>query len=101
MPRHSATRTNDPEGMRQKVLDVAASLFQSQGYNATSMKDLLRAAGISAGAMYHHFPTKKACGLDVIRDRVQPAVRATWIDPIAESSSAKAGIETVMTAIAD
>jgi TetR/AcrR family transcriptional repressor of nem operon len=101
MPRHSATRTNDPEGMRQKVLDVAASLFQSQGYNATSMKDLLRAAGISAGAMYHHFPTKKACGLDVIRERVQPAVRATWIDPIAESSSAKAGIETVMTAIAD
>jgi TetR/AcrR family transcriptional regulator, transcriptional repressor for nem operon len=100
MPKRSTKRTNDPEGMRQKVLDVAASLFQSQGYNATSMKDLLRAAGVSAGAMYHHFPTKKACGLDVIRERVQPSVMATWIEPIAKSSSAKIGIHNVMTAIA-
>jgi AcrR family transcriptional regulator len=101
MPKAAAKRTNDPEGMRQKVLDVAASLFQSQGYNATSMKDLLHAAGVSAGAMYHHFPTKKACGLDVIRERVQPAVTASWIEPIAKSSSAKSGIKSVMTAIAD
>jgi TetR/AcrR family transcriptional repressor of nem operon len=101
MAKRSVKRTNDPEGMRQRVLDVAASLFQSQGYNATSMKDLLHAADISAGAMYHHFPTKKACGLDVIRERVQPAVTATWIDPIAKAASAKAGISSVMTAIAD
>jgi TetR/AcrR family transcriptional repressor of nem operon len=101
MARTSAKRTNDPEGMRQKVLDVAASLFQSQGYNATSMKDLLNAAGVSAGAMYHHFPTKKACGLDVIRERVHPSVRATWIEPIAKSISAKMGIAGVMTTIAD
>jgi TetR/AcrR family transcriptional regulator, transcriptional repressor for nem operon len=101
MPKSGAKRSNDPEGMRQRVLDVAASLFQSQGYNATSMKDLLHAAGVSAGAMYHHFPTKKACGLDVIRERVQPSVTATWIDPIVKSSSAKSGIKSVMTAIAD
>jgi TetR/AcrR family transcriptional regulator, transcriptional repressor for nem operon len=101
MPKRSTKRSNDPEGMRQKVLDVAASLFQSQGYNATSMKDLLRAAGVSAGAMYHHFPTKKACGLDVIRERVQPSVVATWIEPIAKSFSARIGIRDVMTAIAE
>ena len=101
MPKNGAKRSNDPEGMRQKVLDVAASLFQSQGYNATSMKDLLHAAGVSAGAMYHHFPTKKACGLDVIRERVQASVTATWIDPMVAASSAKSGIKSVMTAIAD
>jgi AcrR family transcriptional regulator len=101
MPKRRAKRTNDPEGMRQRVLDVAASLFQSQGYNATSMKDLLHAAGVSAGAMYHHFPTKKACGIDVIRERVAPSVTAAWIEPIARSSSAKAGIRSVMTTIAD
>lgn len=101
MAKPGPKRTNDPEGMRQRVLDVAAALFQSQGYNATSMKDLLREAGISAGAMYHHFPTKKACGLDVIRERVLPSVTATWIEPIAKSSSAKSGIHEVMTGIAD
>jgi TetR/AcrR family transcriptional repressor of nem operon len=94
-------RSNDPQGLRRKVLDVAASLFQFQGYNATSMKDLQRAANVSAGAMYHHFPTKKACGLSVIRERVGPAVYATWLLPFVEASSARSGIKNVMKTMAD
>ena len=100
MSRSKPQRTNDPEGMRQRVLNVAAWLFQSQGYNATSMKDLQQAAAVSAGAMYHHFPTKKACGLGVIRECVGPAVYATWLLPFAEAPSAKSGINNVMTTIA-
>jgi TetR/AcrR family transcriptional repressor of nem operon len=101
MARSMPHRTNDPKGLRQKVLNAAASLFQSQGYNATSMRDLQQAAEVSAGAMYHHFPTKKACGLGVIRECVGPAVYATWLRPLAEAPCAKSGIEHVLTAIVD
>ena len=72
----TAKRTNDPEGMRRRILDVAAESFQSRGYEATSIHDLVREAQTTGGALHHHFPTKKSLGLGVIRERVAPAVEA-------------------------
>ena len=62
------TRANDPEGLRRRVLDAAASLFQSQGYAATGIHDIFDAAGVTSGAFYHHFASKKQLGLAVVRD---------------------------------
>ncbi|TJX33984.1 MAG: helix-turn-helix transcriptional regulator, partial [Mesorhizobium sp.] len=72
-------RINDPEGMRRKVLDVAEAAFQARGYHASSLGDLMAAAGVSGGALHHHFPTKKALALAVIGERVAAAVEETWI----------------------
>jgi TetR/AcrR family transcriptional regulator, transcriptional repressor for nem operon len=94
------TRRNDPRGLRARVLDVAASLFQSHGYHATSMHDLLAATGVSGGALHHHFPTKKALALAVVTDRVAPAVRQTWIEPIRAAPSLGKGVAEVFAAIA-
>lgn len=92
-------RTNDPEGMRRRVLDVAAAAFQQAGYHATGMHDLMRQAGITGGALYHHFPTKKALALAVIAERVGPQVQETWIDPVLAAPSAAAGIRSVFADI--
>ncbi len=35
-------------------------LFGDAGFAATSVEDLAAAAGVTTGALYHHFPTKKA-----------------------------------------
>ncbi|QPC88615.1 TetR family transcriptional regulator [Mesorhizobium sp. NBSH29] len=86
--------------MRNKVLDVAEQAFQSQGYHATSLGDLMKAAGVSGGALHHHFPTKKAIGLAVIGERIAQAVRQTWIVPIHEARSAREGVRTVFTTVA-
>src|SRR5258708_20309660 len=86
-PTSNRTRQNDPEGLRTRVLDAAADLFQVRGYHATSMKDLMQATGVSGGALHHHFPTKKSLALAVIADRVPPAVRRPWIDPIRPAPS--------------
>lgn len=85
--RAGRTRRNDPEGLRSRLLDTAARLFQEQGYNATGMRDIMAATGISSGALHHHFPTKQALALAVIADRVAPAVRETWIEPVRNSGS--------------
>jgi TetR/AcrR family transcriptional repressor of nem operon len=94
-------RTNDPEGMRRKVLDVAEAAFQEKGYHATSLGDLMKAAGITGGALHHHFPTKKAIGLAVIEERVAAAVEETWIRPVLAAPSARDGVRSVFAAIAD
>ena len=63
-----------------KILDAAARAFQSSGYSATSMHEIMRAARATGGATYHHFPTKKALGIAVIRERVAKAIDTTWLD---------------------
>src|SRR5215831_6665391 len=47
------------EERRTEILDAAQGLFLSRGYDATTVKDLLNAVGISKGAFYHHFSAKE------------------------------------------
>lgn len=92
-------RRNDPEGLRARVLDQAARLFQERGYHSTSMHDVMHATGVSAGALHHHFPTKKSLALAVLADRVRPAVREAWIDPVREAPALGKGVAEVFESI--
>lgn len=93
------TRQNDPEGLRSRLLDAAADLFQTRGYQVTSIKDVMEATGVSGGALHHHFPTKKQLAIAVIQDRVAPAVRQAWIEPVRVALSLGKGIAGVFAVI--
>lgn len=93
--RTGRTRRNDPQGVRSRLLDTAADLFQEQGYSATGMRDIMAATEISSGALHHHFPTKHALAVAVITERVAPAVREAWIDPVRSSSSLSRGVAEI------
>jgi TetR/AcrR family transcriptional regulator, cholesterol catabolism regulator len=45
---------------RENLLAVSARLFAKGGFEATSMRDIAGQAGMLAGSMYHHFPSKNA-----------------------------------------
>jgi len=45
---------------RTEILETAARLFAERGFHATSMRDLCAALGMSAGNLYHWFPSKQA-----------------------------------------
>ena len=38
-------------------------MIRAKGYEATTVDDLCRAAGVTKGAFFHHFPTKEALGV--------------------------------------
>jgi len=78
--------------MRRRVLDAAAEAFQSRGYHSTSTHDIMRSAGVTGGALHHHFPSKKALGVAVIRERVAKAVEQAWIEPVLSARTAPDGI---------
>jgi AcrR family transcriptional regulator len=91
-PAPGRTRLNNPEAMRRRVLDAAAEAFQSRGYHSTSTHDIMRSAGVTGGALHHHFPSKKALGVAVIRERVAKAVEQAWIEPVLSARTATDGI---------
>ncbi|HHU4139850.1 atu genes transcriptional repressor AtuR [Pseudomonas aeruginosa] len=48
----------DPESARGKLLQTAAHLFRSKGYERTTVRDLASAVGIQSGSIFHHFKSK-------------------------------------------
>ena len=93
--RSARRRTNDPEGLRRRVLDAAATLFQTRGYANTAMHDIAQAAGVTGGECHHHFPTKKSVAIAVVRERVREAVDETWIAPVPAAASVQEGVAQV------
>ena len=56
-------------------MEVALDLFTEQGYEATSMRDIAAALGLSPGAFYHHFRSKEAVLVAVCLPLVDGMVR--------------------------
>jgi AcrR family transcriptional regulator len=53
-------RVEKGRATRAALIDVATDLFASNGYEATAIPTVLQAAGVSRGALYHHFDSKEA-----------------------------------------
>src|SRR5258708_29799998 len=56
------------EATRAQLIAIGTSLFASRGYDDTSIEAVLREAGISRGALYHHFAGKEALFEAVLED---------------------------------
>jgi AcrR family transcriptional regulator len=54
MPTEKSTKT------RERLQKKALALFQKKGVEATTMRDIAKAAGMSLGAAYYYFPSKEA-----------------------------------------
>ena len=55
---HRRTQAQRTETTRQALIDAARALFTERGYDAVSAEEIVRAAGVSRGALYHHFGGK-------------------------------------------
>jgi len=52
--------THTTGGKRAEILDAAARRFARAGFESTTMRDIAGDAGMLAGSIYHHFPSKDA-----------------------------------------
>ena len=78
------------EETRAKILASAARLFSTHGFNAASVDDICKEAGVSKGAFYHHFESKQALFLALLDGWLQV------IDNAIEASRDKTAPETFM-----
>lgn len=63
---------------RFKILQAAFSEIHAQGFRSASLDNILKSTGLTKGALYHHFPNKKALGYAVFDEVIVPAAQEKW-----------------------
>jgi AcrR family transcriptional regulator len=56
---------------RSRIVAAAVALFAEQGYDATSVNEVVARAGVAKGALYHHFQSKDDLLYEVYRELVE------------------------------
>ncbi|MCX4821148.1 TetR/AcrR family transcriptional regulator [Streptomyces sp. NBC_01142] len=73
-------RAQQREQTRRTLLDESRRLFATRGYGAVGLSEIVRAAGVTKGALYHHFDSKAAlfrAVLEEVQQQVAETVAAT------------------------
>jgi AcrR family transcriptional regulator len=52
------------------------------GFQAASLSTILSKAGLTKGALYHHFPDKAALGIAVVEEVVRRPLLDAYLDPL-------------------
>ncbi|HSX88279.1 MAG TPA: TetR/AcrR family transcriptional regulator [Pseudomonas sp.] len=78
-------QVTDPDSARGKLLQTAAHLFRSKGYERTTVRDLASAVGIQSGSIFHHFKSKD----EILRSVMEETIR--YNTALMRASLAEAG----------
>jgi AcrR family transcriptional regulator len=60
---------------RQRIIEVAAPLFNQRGFEGCSMQDLMDATGLEKGGIYRHFSSKEELAAEAFRYALSNAVK--------------------------
>lgn len=86
-------RAEQGRATREHIVEVATGLFAASGYEDTSIEDILGAAGVSRGALYHHFAGKEAL-FGAVMELIEARISAGLREVVAEAPSAVAAVYT-------
>jgi len=90
-----STRVRDPKRTRRKVLEAAYREFYHHGFQGGSLNNIVKEAGITKGALFHHFPGKNAVAYAIIDEFLLPAVQKWWVEPLAQTEDPIPAIKEV------
>jgi TetR/AcrR family transcriptional repressor of nem operon len=76
-----------PDITRARLLQAAFAEIHRNGYQAASLTDILTTAGLTKGALYHHFADKQALGLAVLDEIIGAYIQGTFVTPLADAPS--------------
>jgi AcrR family transcriptional regulator len=88
-------RRGRPGHSLDSLLDVAVTVFNERGYDATSMDELATRLGVTKSAIYHHVPSKVEL-LRLALDRALDALFAVTEEPGATTGAAIDRLEQVV-----
>jgi TetR/AcrR family transcriptional repressor of nem operon len=85
--RSTRARGRDPEGTREAILAAAAETIHRSGFRGTDVDTILARAGVTKGALYHHFRDKEALGYAVVDESLARLTREKWVAPLRDAAN--------------
>jgi TetR/AcrR family transcriptional regulator, transcriptional repressor for nem operon len=79
-------RTRQPGATREKLLTAAFDEIYRRGFQAASLDTILATAGVTKGALYHHFRDKAALGYAVVDEVVKGLLLQRWLGLLQEQA---------------
>jgi len=74
--------SRDPERTRERLLRAAFEEMHRSGFRSADLNAILAAAGVTKGALYHHFDSKEALGYAVVDEVLASISREKWVWPL-------------------
>ncbi|MEM6843000.1 MAG: TetR/AcrR family transcriptional regulator [Bacteroidota bacterium] len=79
----------NPEATRKLIIDKSLALFNTKGYQATSLSDITEATGMTKGAIYANFASKEevavaafSSAVEIVLGRVRECIRQAPTAPL-------------------
>jgi TetR/AcrR family transcriptional repressor of nem operon len=89
-------KLRDPHRTRERLLHAASREIYRSGFQSASLDAILASAGVTKGALYHHFESKEALGYAVVEEIIAPDVHGKWVQPF---QGAKDPIDALIGAV--
>ncbi len=74
---------------REKILQSAVQLFLEEGFEATSVNDICKHAGVSKGSFYHYFETKQVLFLTLMENWSSRVMQSILGNPISVDTNVR------------
>jgi len=98
---HVTRIERNPDLTRQRILDAAFMEIYRNGFQGMRLDDVLVVTGLTKGALYHHFPNKRALGYAVVDEVILPMIEAMWLQPVKNAANPLQGLITVIEQLPD
>ncbi|MBW8882016.1 MAG: TetR/AcrR family transcriptional regulator, partial [Asticcacaulis sp.] len=76
------TTRRDPVRTRERLLTAGFEEIYRLGFQGSDLNSILGRAGVTKGALYHHFDNKEALGHAIIEDVVGAITDGKWLAPL-------------------
>src|SRR5580765_7709635 len=75
-------QTAEDNAKRRQIIEGAREAFLAQGFDAASMNDIARAAGVSKGTLYVYFQDKEHLFAEIVQEECTGQAEAVFdLDP--------------------
>lgn len=82
----------DPVRTRGTLLQAAFEEIHRSGFRGSDVESILRKAGMTKGALYHHFASKEALGYAILDEVVASIMREKWQAPLSDAADPVAAL---------
>ncbi len=96
-PKTQSRRERRKEQTRQRLLESAEWLFHTQGFDATTVEEIAKAADVAKGTFFNYFKSKDSLLGDILQQRTHSLL----VSPPGEGQPSTERIEALLRALWD